>query len=53
MLSATYSQYVTKNLTLGMDVSRNPLRSGLSYSVGARYMLDTSMLGRDECMLRW
>ena len=53
MLSATYSQYVTKDLTLGMEVSHTPLRPGLSYSVGARYMFDTSILGRVEWAMRW
>ena len=46
VLSATYSQYIMKNLTLGMEVTRNPIRAGLAYSIAGKYALGTDMFGR-------
>ena len=45
VLSATYSQYIMKNLTLGMEVTRNPIRAGLAYSIAGKYALGTDMFG--------
>ena len=46
VLSVTYSQYIMKNLTLGMEVTRNPIRAGLAYSVAGKYTTGTNMFGR-------
>ena len=45
ILSLSYNQFITRNLTMGIEAGYNPIQKGLNYAVAFRYVRDSMTLG--------